>query len=88
MNTTKLSVFFCLAISIFMAKNTYTAVGCLTGYNGHKQLPSYKPVRCACPCKQQDRTDDRGKCIKCGHYREQKTIVFVETKKDKEQKKH
>ncbi len=72
-----------LFIAILLLKNFYLfgAIGCLDDskhtytYDGY-DYKNYHYVSCNCPCERYQWLFERGKCMKCGHYRSPEVIYW------------
>lgn len=71
-----------IILFILMLLNAYlhlsAQVGCLdNSWNLQTRFDykEYHPVSCNCPCWKYKQSPDRCKCVKCGHYHDQRNVL-------------
>ena len=73
-----------------MSYKLFGDVGCMDNSWHLKRSPDYKNyhyVECRCPCKQQTILENRGQCLRCGHYHSPRDFDFMITSAGKKQAK-
>ena len=72
---------------LFMASQPiFASIGCMDNSWHLKKSPDYKTyhyVKCNCPCERYTLMENRGKCLRCGHFHNPQDINWIiESKKN------